>query len=396
MSDKTERPNPRDAVTVTPEPSRQDLFEWMESKFDGSSAFPKYFKLKLAFGTGLHAYRDDTLEEKEFKISMKKPDRPAIVGISNHFLSFAQNHCNECGKPTGFVILAINHEKSADAYGMFSLKLRPTTSRSMVGGSTDLAQHGIEDDQEVLSDGTHRDRLLRHQLDHVKQSDEHVRWMHDSSAKAIGGVLALQQDMIKDQREHIKFLEGQRLEAFKAIEEAQSKKEEREMARKAHEFKLDMFTHGFNVVKQLVPVMVKTLEGRKNGAPTAALPGAPITDSPESIAIKSLVESLSDPQKALLFGHREENGPHIPGILTVPQTQIIGSVAELVHPPSILDNLMEGPHAITPDQMSKVREAGIPMEVFMGLYMMLQERQKQKAEAYVAEHAVADNTPPSL
>lgn len=380
MNDRTSKEPPRDVrPSETPEPTRPDLMAWIEDKFDGKEG-PRYFYLKLAWGPGLKNYDDATIHEKEFKVN-KKVERTEMVEVANKFVSVAQEHCNQCEKPQGFIILAVNHVKSAAPYGVYVMKLRPNR---FVKSEFDGGIGG--DDDDVLSDRQHRDGLLRNSLDHMKENNEHSRFIHDGMMKGWGGVMGLQQEIIKDLREENRLHRAQMIEYYKATEEALSKKQERDMAAATHEMKMAAINHGVQFLMQMVPVVTKAIEGRKQTA--AGLLGAgsdsdgPVTESSESMAVKKFIEALSLEQRVELLGRFDpDKKAFVGGILSEAQVALIGNVIELKLQPSALATLMDGGALeVTSEQISKA-QAIIPMDVFMPLYMVLLEQQRQAQAA---------------
>lgn len=386
MSERTEKQLSRgERPNVTPQPSRPALFDWVEDKFDGRESMPRYFELRLAFGPGGMNYRPEKIWQKEFKPNMKKPERDEMVELSNKFLSLAQDHCNEVGKPQGFVILAVNHVKDSQPYGMYYMKLRPTQfaprddggpGGSGGGGGFDGSEEGIR------SDATHRDALLGHSLEHQKSNDEHVRFMYDGMLKSWAGTFALQQEIVRELRTENQALKGQQLDWYKAMQEAYSTAEDRKMKADQHRVKMELLERGAGMLMQMIPVVAKSLEkkGTPGELPPAAPPGAPpapIGPSSESIAIHAFNQGLSDEQKVALFGHINEQGQHVPGALTMQQVQIIAQVGECSAHPSALSLLYPGgAHAISMEQVGKMQEA-VPMDQLMPLYAIMMESKRE-------------------
>src|SRR5437660_1735949 len=120
--DRSERPL-KDKIQVTPEPTRPDLFAFMERYFE--EAMPQYIELKHAYGPGGRIYSTSIIFQKEFKMNQAKPTRPEMVTLSNLFLDLAQKNCDELGKSQGYGILFKNHTKCDAYYGVFYIKLRP-------------------------------------------------------------------------------------------------------------------------------------------------------------------------------------------------------------------------------------------------------------------------------
>lgn len=376
MSEREEKQLARsERPTVTPQPTSTKLFDWVEDKFNGPAAMPKSFELRLAFGPGGAQYRPETVFQKEFLPNIKKPEREQMVEIANKIQAVAQDHCNELGKPQGFVVLAFNAIKSAHPYGIYYMKVRPNMFPPQEGNHSG---GGSGDGEDILSDGMHRDGLLRHSLEHMKSNDEHFRFMYDGMLKAWASTLSVQQDIIAAERKRNESLESQRLEWVKAIQESASTVQDRNMKAETHAIKMKAIERGVDMVLQMVPVVAKTLERNKTGALPAA-EGAKIEASPESIAVDQFIKTLDNDQKTLLFGSRSEDGAQYnPGIFTLPQVNILGQVAQCQAAPSVLELLLPGgEYAVTDEQMEKAQHV-ISVDRLMPLYAMIVEGQKQR------------------
>src|SRR3990167_4458504 len=104
MSDRQERP-PKDRVQVNPEPVRPELFSFIERLFDGSDQKPERIELKQAFGASASKYGQQ-IDLWEFKPNVVKPEREAIVALSNKIVDLAQQNCNAIGKRHRYAVLA--------------------------------------------------------------------------------------------------------------------------------------------------------------------------------------------------------------------------------------------------------------------------------------------------
>jgi hypothetical protein len=381
MADHLERTVSREPPREnTPIPTHQDLFDFIEDKWKGKERGPRFLQLKNAFGPGGASWKDATIHQIEFKVNSPVPSRPDMVEMSNMFTSMAQAHCENLGKPQSYVVLAVDHQKGADPYGIWFKKFRPKMMLppEMRNGS----------DGEVMEDAMHRDILMREHREHAQISNEHVRFMYDAAHKYTGQIMALQQDIITGLRQENQFLNSQRLSWFTAMEEAASKKQEREIAAKKADMWMNALERGANFAISMIPVVTKTLERKEptaqlpaNGEQSSAqLPGK-YDPSSESMAIKAFVEGLNNDQRCSLFGGiNAEDGKYMPGIFTRDQVDAMGDVMRLQQPPSALDPLMPGGAIeVTMDQVSKA--LGIAGDAVLALNAIFQERLKQQRDA---------------
>jgi len=367
-----------DRPTVTPQPTRQALFEWVEDKFKGKDSRPRYFELKIAYGPGGAHYRPETLHQIEYKPNAKEPEREQMVEHANKLDAVAQQHCNELGKPQMYVVHAINHIKGSGPYGAYLMKVRPMTHMGGDGGNIGDFDGGESD---VQSDGVHRDLLLKQSLEHQRSNDEHTRFMQDSFQKGTGALITLQQEVIRELRADNQLYKSKEMDYFKAIQEAMNQTEDRKMKNDMQRVKMEVIERGVGLLMQMIPVVAKSLERGKNGGALSAA-GTPetIEESPESISIKQFVKGLNEEQRISVFGYFTEDGKHNVGIFTSAQVKLFADVGELRVPATALELLLpEGALAITMEQLT-LAQAAIPFDQLMPLYAMIKEGQNQRSQ----------------
>lgn len=361
--DRSERPSRGEKHQVTPEPTRPDLFEFIEQHFEGSAAMPQYVELRQAYGPGGRNYSQTAIFQKEYKPNAAKPSRSDMVDLSNKFIALAQQNCNELGKPHGYGVLFKSFIKSDAYYGVYYMKLRPTQP----GNYDPLSP---EDDEDIPSDGRRRDGLLQYGIDHIKQSDENERWRQDQFSSAMGDILAKYQDLATQVMQHNLEMQKEHRELFKIADEALSRKAERELAAEMQKFKIGMLQDGFQFLRQLAPVAINQLTGKKT---------VPTEQSPESIAVQTFLEGLTDVQSQTLFGELNEDKTALKptGIFTPEQAAIFLSVAQCTAPATELDRLLEGDSAVTPAQIEKAQSV-VSSQQFLPLVALVLSRKKQQ------------------
>jgi hypothetical protein len=376
MADHLERTSSREPPREnTPVPTHPDLFDFIEDKWKGKERGPRFLQLKNAFGPGGASWKDATIHQIEFKVNAPVPSRPEMVEMANLFTATAQAHCENLGKPQSYVVLAMDHQKGADPYGIWFKKFRP---KMMLPPEMRGSPDG-----EIMEDPMHRDILMREHREHAQISNEHVRFMYDAAHKYTGQIMALQQDIITGLRQENQFLNGQRLSWFTAMEEAASKKQERDLATKKSEMWMAATEKAFNFGMSMIPVVAKTLE-RKDPTPQLPQNGtngagalAKLEPSAESQAIAIFVDGLNNEQRCALFGFRDQTGAYTPGIFSQEQVDTMESVVKLEQPPSVLDALMPGGTlAVTMDQIGKAMP--IAGDSIMALNAIFLERRKQQ------------------
>jgi len=343
MSSRDERHKP-DKTHVVPQPSDPRLFEFIEELFKQDQV-PEQLELRQAGGRGGRTYAEHVCPAETFKPNAAKPGREKLVALANKFLDLAQHDCDELGTQQGYAVLAKHHARGADYYARFYFKKFPKKP----------AGDEFIDENEENADQRHRDAMLRFMLDHAKQNDENDRLRQDQHASATGDILAQQRQIIEMLLESLRDTRAAELEAmkerralFQQLDEALSKKQERELQNQREAFKLGLLQEGFQFLKGIVPVAVNQISGKSV---------IPTNESAESIAIKQFMQSLDETQSKALFGEIVDgtinpNG----GIFTAKQIEIFVNVANAQVPSSALDALFEGEHMINADQISQAQK----------------------------------------
>lgn len=350
----------KDRPTVVPEPADVATFEFFSSLFTADS-MPQIIELRQAFGQGGRTYSEAVIWQKEFRQNTV-PSQTEVIELVNKFLDIAQRNCDELGRATGYGFLFKNHLKSDKYYAVWYKKLSPKSRYVDADGDA-----GGEDD--IVSDAKRRDTLLAFSLDHMRESDLNERWRQEQFAKSVGDIIGKYQEMLSMSMNHNLHLMQHNRELVKQNDEAQSHKLERELAAKKEEFRMQMLHDGFNFLKGMVPVAVNQITGKQT---------IPTADTTESLGIRAFLDSLSKQQAEQLFGELDASGqPDGNGIFTAEQTQIFAGVASNQMPPSMLDQLFDGPLAIQGEQVVKAQSVVSQQQIMplMGLIMSMKKKQ---------------------
>lgn len=361
---RTERPGV-DKTHVVPDPSDPRLFGFIEELFK-QDQIPEQIELRQASGRGGRNYSENICPAETFKPNAPKPGREKLVAISNKFLDLAQHDCDELAAQQGYAVLAKHHARGADYYARYYFKLRPKRA----------AEGDVIDEEEENPEQRHRNAMLQFMLDHARQNDENDRLRQDQHSSATGDILAQQRQIIemlmedrRQDRQQYVDLQKEHRETIKLLDEALSRRQERELQAQMQQVKIAAITDGLNFVKSLLPVAVAKM-GK-------SLPqnGSEIGDSPESIAIQQFILGLTDAQSETLFGKIVDGENKGGGIFTPTQTAIFVGVARREHPTSVLDSLFTGEHMLNAEQIDKAQKILRP-EQFMPLIALMMERKK--------------------
>lgn len=338
---REERHKP-DKTHVIPNPSDPRLFEFIEELFK-QDQIPEQIELRQASGRGGRNYGEHVCPAETFKPNAAKPGREKLVALANKFLDLAQHDCDELGTQQGYAVLAKHHARSADYYARFYFRRYPKKA----------AGDDLGADEE--NPNRHRDEMLSFMLDHAKQNDENDRLRQDQHSSAVGDILAQQRQIIEmlmedrreDRRLYAELMKEHRITA-QQLDEALSKRHERDLQTQMQQFKFGMIQNGVEFLKGLLPVAVNQITGKST---------LQTNESPESIAIKQFLQSLSEEQSDALFGKPVDGGINPNGgIFTAKQVEILVAVARAQAPASTLDALFEGEHAINAEQITRAQQ----------------------------------------
>jgi len=338
---REERHKP-DKTHVVPNPSDPRLFEFIEELFK-QDQIPEQIELRQAAGRGGRNYGEHVCPAETFKPNAAKPGREKLVALANKFLDLAQHDCDELGTQQGYAVLAKHHARGADYYARFYFRRYPKKEADDAFGS----------DEE--NPNRHRDEMLSFMLDHAKQNDENDRLRQDQHSSAVGDIISqyrqllemVMEDRREDRRLYAELMKEHRLTA-QQLDEALSKRHERDLQTQMQQFKFSMIQDGVQFLKSMLPVAVNQITGKST---------LPTNESSESIAIKQFLQGLSEEQSDALFGKPVDGGINpAGGIFTAHQAAIFVGVAQATVPPSALDALFEGEHAINAEQIGEAQK----------------------------------------
>ena len=386
MEQRPDRHRDRKSAVI-PQPARSDFFEWLEKLWEDGQR-PDAIEIRTANGrVGRFQYGPPVVRPKEWKPNAPRPTREQIVALSNEFLNAAQLNCNGLGTGQRYAVLVRNFTKSEGYYCVFMLKMKPNLSLPFEGDGSDGGGGGIggdgdddgDEEGDGLTDGKWKNKFLGFSLAHVKEGNEHRRWEQDHYSQAMGGVFATMERLIErlfeqenKKTEQMNTMFSQRLEYFKAMEDALSKRQEREIQLKKEEFKIAIQEKGVQVLMQYLPIVANKVSGKQL---------LPTKHSPESLACQAFIEGLKEEQLTAVFGTRTPDGQLVgDGLFTKEQTTLFFAIAECTAPGDAMDQFMPGgPCELTDEQILKAQTL-VGMDQLMPLAALVMERQKAKQQ----------------
>lgn len=318
-----EKDDPHRQIVPRVSGAAAQIFEWLEGLFEisendaepgqvksGVDKFPHSIQLKMAGRGGVDQGAD--LLSYDFKPAVSPiPTRERLIEMSNALLAAAQHDANALGRTVRYGVFAYSNLKGAASY-----------SRHLFNVDGGASRDAASDDED-----THRDRFLT-------GMQAHMRWMTEHYTEAVGGVMGMQRDIIRQQQQTLAQMEIDRREWIRVSEEALSRKEERERANEWAKFKMDMMQEGLGMLRPLVPVVQAYLTKGKAGL----LEG-----------LRKFLDSLSGDQRIKLFGVDDDTL----GILTAEQRALILRIADGEEEPK---KLAEFATSLSPEQIGQAQE----------------------------------------
>lgn len=369
---KEDRPD--DSRQIIPKAEDPEMFAWLESLFDIApteppaidtatgarekvkpksepDSFPGRVALFPVFGSG---GRDTgkQVDEKIWKpMSSAVPSREELVELANVFLGKAQRECNALKHAQKYALFAYSNLKGASPYTRYLFNLSPTGKEYKEGQTP-----GASDDED-----THRDRFLSTAL-------AHQRWNQEQTNEVTGGVMKLQQEIIREQRDWIRQMEADRRQWIITTEEALDRKEERAARAERAKITNTAILEGIGVVKSLMPPVIAYLTKGKSGL----LEG-----------VKQFVDGLNEQQANELLGMISSDGGSIasPGILTEQQVFLIRDIIKGVADPKRIADLIPGRTSLSLEMEQIQRASQILSEAQLGGLMALVDAAKKAMES---------------
>lgn len=347
----TEREDPQRQVLPVLQGEAHAVWLWLQDLFELTpkdtepgkvktrlDSMPERIVLNPVFGKEGRDMGPD-LKSKEWRPNSSPPAQPEqLVEFANELIRVAQRHCSNMEKRNKYTLSAYSNRKGPKAYSFHMFTLQPGAREFNKDGEAMLAS----DDEDKHSDRRHRDELA------------HIRWMQEQLTAGISGVLALQNDLLRqggEERkqflEHIRLQEVERRQWMVAVEQAESKKMEREILLGWAQLKQGVVKDGVDMVRGfLPPLMAYATKGQVGIAE----------------GLKQLLDGLSVEQRVALLGGwdvGEDGKPELKqrGVLDEAQTLLLVAIVEKREPPGKAKDLVL---TLRPDQLKYIQEGKLP------------------------------------
>jgi hypothetical protein len=347
-SDGDEKEDPHRQILPALIGEAREIFEWLAERFtitprdtapgkpkSEPDEFPERIVLCPVFGVG-GVNRGPELWSKTYKPTMSAvPSHEALAALANEFLRHAKRHAsNVTRKRQRYCLFAYNNVKGPNAYAHHYFVESP--------GAREYSEKDVPaaDDED-----THRDREL-------SSMRAHLRWVIEHNDETISGVIKLQQEMLAQAREHelqlherIRQMEADRRANMLAVEEALSKKLERETAAEWAKMRNTVFTDMWTTVKALLPAAMTWISKGKAG----------IVEG-----LRTFLGGLSEEVTAALLGQWKNGECLQAGVLDREQVQLITGIASGDVEPKLLVNFIQ---SLRPEQFENAQRVLRPDQV---------------------------------
>jgi len=355
----------RDKAQIEPSPKDPDLFNWLESLFyqePETGHYPEKISIVIVSGkymerTGPTVFEYSFAPQKASTEAIKrgagagKPNREALVAMSNNILYRVQRDCDISQRAQIYQVQAWHLQKSDSPYERWPIRCTPsgryTKMSDQRGGAAILGGDGEDDD-------TPFERIM-------KQQNEHHREMFDLTMKTFGGLLdrfdALfqrQETRIEKQDDRINGLNDQ-------LERARSLEAEREERRAWNRMKIEGAEKLIGMGMSVAPVLVNRLVAKPGDDQSKAPSG-------ELIALQNffrlerdggrMTHDMIDKAFGVFEGDDANRKMVKPGILSPAQAGLLWAVAAGEAPIDEIDRLVDpkSPLQVSFEQLQQLEQ----------------------------------------
>ena len=377
-----EKKKGRPARTGSVAPEDANLATWFHALWHRGE-FPERVEVWQIFGKSKQV-RGELVFHQDFK-DFKELDVEQSTKLSNDVIAAAQDDCDARERKSDFQIAVVDRNRKANP---LTKRLGPFMPKRLYLSSGD----GSDDDDEDLRSG----KSLA--LSYIKEAFEQVKWDKSRGDRNLGDLLLLQRETIREQRDWIDRMMGERMQFFAQLQDAEDRKLDRDANRNWLELKIALARDGIRTARNLLPgifasagdeAIVQARQDPQQASNAAATAKAP--PSAEQALVDNFLHDCEDTGASVaLFGDwvLDEAGRMTqtkPGIFTARQFAILVGVKErrlLPSAPLALVPDSGSPDAVTMEQASKAQPhltegTGMALAELMGLL----KRRREAAQA---------------
>jgi hypothetical protein len=392
--DKKER-HPHTQGTVIAED--EDLALWLNQLW-ARKEFPERIELFQAFGRN-KLDLGECIHHHDLKEPNVKLDIEQVAKLTNEFLSVAQNDCDVVQRKSWYLLRVIDYNRKAAPLVRRLGPLDPKRSYA-------IAKVGQGGDEEDADDEIMDPRSLAFRYN--KENTEQNRWDKRRNDTIIGEMILLQDNIIKDLRQHNQLLMTQNMGMFQQMQESEDRKVQRDILLEEKKFSLYLKKEGLRTARNLLPSLFGPAEQpqpqqQMNGHGPTLVEGNGTngaTDhgpSRERTLVGNFLHDIDEEEELhiKLFGDfKEGEGNKLvqiaPGIFHLKQYSILLGVAGGRLAPSALDQLLplgpdetieQRPLAITKEQIAKAMNVGVTDGIGSALFEVVGLRKEAQAAA---------------
>jgi hypothetical protein len=367
-STEEEKKKPRgetiESAKVDPVPKRQDFTDWLSTLFTGENQFPE--KLHVCAVSGPMKERlGPTVKQIVYGPKDLKPNKEAVVKLSNEILHLIQRDCDIQRKEMVYGVHAAHFSRETEYYERFLIRCKPTGVHRGDGDPR-------EEDDELETPQVRREKQ---QLDHGEQ-------MFALYKAGFEGLLDRMDRIVERQDSGIEKRDSRIERLGDMLEKALSLEEERAQRRMWTELKIKAVDKGLDMGLALAPPLLNQLVGKKV---------IPTDETSETLTLKNFFKlekeggKLTEAQSIAAFGKYSDKEPFEqlqPGVLTYAQAKLLYDVANCNIPVDRLDDLLPGGSlGITQEQgLALATQCGFSMDQVMPIQLLFDARMKRRLQ----------------
>ncbi len=346
-------------------PVNEDLFNFLDSLFDGEGEFPEKIEVRTVKGRNKDQYGLQ-IWQKIYKSGSVKPSRERLVMLSNEIVKRIRIQTDTIQRESTFLIGAMHNGRSDDYYEIMTLSAKPSKKWAKSGeGNGDL-----DSDEDEPFPQKYNLAMLGHHTQLFGLVGGMIEGLIDRSDRQAAAAM---NDAEKMRARYIEMME-MNMKLLQAKDERDEKMAEAKMWREQKQ-------KGLELAWQNIPPMLASLKG-----PNANAGWTPGTETNEAITLRESLKTqeeggkISQAQFEIICGKLDDNGMLVTrGVLTPEQVQLLVRVANKEANPDALDELLPGGAlAVTPEQGQMLMQSGA-LEALMPLKLLLEQQMAKRA-----------------